>query len=143
MECQICKRESERCQPIDIGSSTPIRRSYSSIRTGGYKDSLAVFAESPCTVWPFFDFSEDRCYPRDIMMEYVLLCQKYQIHFLSDESDALTTYSTDDIPNPTRFTSLLSIDKTGIIDPSLCHVIHGIGKVHIQTTLLILELLLI
>lgn len=76
-------------------------------------------------------------------MEYLRLCHKHQIHFLSDESDALTTYSTDDIPNPTRFTSLLSIDKTGIIDPSLCHVIHGIGKVYTQTTLLILGLLLI
>lgn len=71
-------------------------------------------------------------------MEYLRLCQKHQIHFLSDESDALTTYSTDDIPNPTRFTSLLSIDKTDIIDPSLCHVIHGLGKVYTQTTLLIL-----
>ena len=57
------------------------------------------------------------------------LCQKYQIHLVSDEIYALTTYPTEDIPNPTPFTSLLSIPKEGIIDPRLCHVIHGMSKV--------------
>jgi hypothetical protein len=41
----------------------------------------------------------------------------------------LTTYPTQDIPDPTPFTSLLSIDKEGIIDPKLCHVVHGMSKV--------------
>ena len=57
------------------------------------------------------------------------LCQKYQIHLLSDEIYALTTFVSKDIPDPVPFTSLLSINKTGIIDPSLCHVIHGMSKV--------------
>ena len=63
------------------------------------------------------------------MIEYMRLCQKYKIHLLSDEIYALTTFPTDDIPEPTPFTSLLSIEKEGIIDPSLCHVIHGMSKV--------------
>jgi hypothetical protein len=63
------------------------------------------------------------------MVEFMKLCQKYQIHLLSDEIYALTTFATKDIPDPTPFTSLLSIDKEGIIDPSLCHVIHGLSKV--------------
>jgi aspartate/methionine/tyrosine aminotransferase len=57
------------------------------------------------------------------------LCQKYKIHLISDEIYALTTFPTKDIPNPTPFTSLLSIEKEGIIDPSLCHVVHGMSKV--------------
>jgi 1-aminocyclopropane-1-carboxylate synthase len=65
------------------------------------------------------------------MIEYMRLCQKYKIHLISDEIYALTTFATDDIPNPTPFTSLLSIDKTGIIDPELCHVIHGMSKVRL------------
>lgn len=63
------------------------------------------------------------------MIEYMRFCQKHQIHLISDEIYALTTYATDDIPNPTPFTSLLSIPKDGIIDASLCHVVHGMSKV--------------
>jgi aspartate/methionine/tyrosine aminotransferase len=63
------------------------------------------------------------------MVAFMRLCQKYQIHLLSDEIYALSTFSTKDVPNPTPFTSLLSIDKTGIIDPALCHVVHGMSKV--------------
>jgi len=76
-----------------------------------------------------FRCANGRCYPRETMVEFMKLCQKYQIHLLSDEIYALTTFATRDIPNPTPFTSLLSIDKVGIIDPSLCHVIHGLSKV--------------
>lgn len=63
------------------------------------------------------------------MIEYMRLCQKYQIHLISDEIYALTTFPTDDIPNPTSFISLLSIPKDDLIDPSLCHIIHGMSKV--------------
>jgi aspartate/methionine/tyrosine aminotransferase len=64
------------------------------------------------------------------MIEFMRLCQKYQIHLLSDEIYALTTFSSDDVPDSVPFTSLLSIDKSGIIDPALCHVIHGMSKVN-------------
>jgi len=70
-----------------------------------------------------------RCYSREVMIEYMRFCQKYQIHLISDEIYALTRFPTDDIPNPTPFTSLLSLPKDGIIDPSLCHVLHGMSKV--------------
>lgn len=63
------------------------------------------------------------------MIEYMRLCQKYQIHLISDEIYALTTFPTDDIPNPEKFVSLLSIPKEGLIDPQLCHVLHGMSKV--------------
>ena len=70
-----------------------------------------------------------RCYSREVMVEYMRLCQKYQIHLISDEIYALTTFPTDDIPNPEKFVSLLSIPKEGLIDPQLCHVVHGMSKV--------------
>ena len=63
------------------------------------------------------------------MIDYMRFCQKYQLHLVSDEIYALTTFPTDDIPNPTPFTSLLSIPKDDTIDPSLCHVLHGMSKV--------------
>lgn len=66
------------------------------------------------------------------------LCQKYDVHLLSDEIYALTTFPTKDNPRPTPFTSLMSVDKTGIVDPSLCHVIHGMSKVSVYTSVLTL-----
>ena len=70
-----------------------------------------------------------RCYPREVMIEYMRLCQKYKIHLISDEIYAFTTFPTEDIPNPTPFVSLLNIKTDGIIDPELCHVVHGMSKV--------------
>jgi aspartate/methionine/tyrosine aminotransferase len=66
------------------------------------------------------------------MIEYMRFCQKHQIHLVSDEIYALTTFPTEDIRNPTPFTSLLSIPKDNLIDPTLCHVLHGMSKVHVQ-----------
>jgi 1-aminocyclopropane-1-carboxylate synthase len=73
--------------------------------------------------------SDNRCYPRATIIELMRLCQRYQLHLLSDEIYALTTYSSGDFKDPVQFTSLLSMDTTDIIDPSLCHVIHGMSKV--------------
>jgi aspartate/methionine/tyrosine aminotransferase len=78
---------------------------------------------------PFVSSLTRRCYPRETMIEYMRLCQKYQIHLISDEIYAFTIFPTEDIPNPTPFTSLLNIPKEGIINPSLCHVLHGMSKV--------------
>jgi aspartate/methionine/tyrosine aminotransferase len=63
------------------------------------------------------------------MIEYMRLCQKYQIHLISDEIYALTTFPTEDLPNPEKFVSLLSIPTKDLIDPTLCHVVHGMSKV--------------
>jgi len=62
------------------------------------------------------------------------LCEKYQIHFISDEIYAFTTFPTEDIPNPTPFVSCLSIPKDNLIDPKLCHIVHGMSKVVPVTT---------
>jgi hypothetical protein len=60
----------------------------------------------------------------------MILCQKLGIHIVVDETYALTSYSTDDMSNPTPFTSVLNMDKNGVIDLDLCHVVHAIGKVY-------------
>ena len=73
--------------------------------------------------------SDYRCYPRATIIELIHLYQKYQMHLLSDEIYALTTFSNDDFKNPVQFISLLSIDKIDIIDSSLCHIIHEMSKV--------------
>lgn len=55
-------------------------------------------------------------------------CHKHRIHLISDEIYGLSVFDTGDsaaIP----FTSVLSIDLTGLIDPDYLHVFYGMSKV--------------
>jgi aspartate/methionine/tyrosine aminotransferase len=71
-----------------------------------------------------------RCYSRDTIIELLRLCEKYRVHFISDEIYALSVWeNTIDIDVPLEpFTSCLSIDPAGIIEPSRVHVIWGMSK---------------
>ncbi|KAL1853132.1 hypothetical protein VTK73DRAFT_9083 [Phialemonium thermophilum] len=68
-----------------------------------------------------------RCYPRETLVAIMKFCQRHQIHFVSDEIYALSVFDSgesDTLP----FTSVLSIDPTGIIDTDLVHVTYGMSK---------------
>ncbi|EPS26977.1 hypothetical protein PDE_01917 [Penicillium oxalicum 114-2] len=71
-----------------------------------------------------------RCYPRQVLIELMRLCQKYQIHLISDEIYALSVFenTVDESPAPVKFESALSIELDGIIDPGLVHVLWGMSK---------------
>lgn len=70
-----------------------------------------------------------RCYSKEILIDLMRLCQKYQIHLISDEVYALSVWHNPDFPTAVTFTSVLSIDLAGIIDPHLVHVLWGLSKV--------------
>jgi 1-aminocyclopropane-1-carboxylate synthase len=72
-----------------------------------------------------------RCYSREFLIELMKLCQKYCIHHISDEIYALSVWPYDSNHQPPvmqPFTSALSINPTGIIDPALIHVLWGTSK---------------
>lgn len=71
-----------------------------------------------------------RCYPRNVILKLMQLCQKYQMHLISDEIYALSVWENkiDQHPPPIKFESALSIDLEGIIDPRLVHVLWGMSK---------------
>ena len=56
------------------------------------------------------------------------LCQRYQIHLISDEIYALSVWNNPHSPNAVAFISVLAIDLTDIIDPKLVHVLWGTSK---------------
>ncbi|KAH7232496.1 pyridoxal phosphate-dependent transferase [Fusarium solani] len=68
-----------------------------------------------------------RCYPEGTLVRLMEFCQKHQLHLISDEVYAMSTWTNHESPT-TPFTSCLSIDPTGIIDPSLIHVVWGVSK---------------
>ena len=69
-----------------------------------------------------------RCYSRETLVALMRLCQKYSIHLIVDEIYALSVFPNPDAPTAEPFTSALSIDMNGIIDPALVHVLWGLSK---------------
>lgn len=71
-----------------------------------------------------------RCYPREVLIEYLRLCQKYSLHLVSDEIYALSVWENqhDNSPAPVGFTSVLSIPLQDLINPELVHVLYGMSK---------------
>jgi aspartate/methionine/tyrosine aminotransferase len=71
-----------------------------------------------------------RCYPVDALIAYLKLCAKYDIHLVSDEIYALSTWKNkeDSSPPPVPFTSILSFDLAQYIDPARVHVLWGTSK---------------
>ena len=70
-----------------------------------------------------------RCYPKPVLIELMKFCQRRQIHLVSDEIYALSTWENRvDNTSPTPYVSILSIDPTNIIDPDLIHLIWGMSK---------------
>ncbi|GAB1738717.1 hypothetical protein NU219Hw_g3512t1 [Hortaea werneckii] len=75
-----------------------------------------------------------RPYPRETLIEFMKLCEKYQIHLLSDEIYAMSVYHPPSSPSTTSssssppFESILAFDSTPYISPSLLHVLYGLSK---------------
>ncbi|KAG9192587.1 hypothetical protein G6011_11321 [Alternaria panax] len=67
-----------------------------------------------------------RCYPRSALEAILRFCGKHGIHLISDEIYAQPVYSMSSACP--EFTSVLSLDATGIIDPGLVHVMYGVSK---------------
>jgi 1-aminocyclopropane-1-carboxylate synthase len=75
-----------------------------------------------------------RCYPRETLIEVMKLCQHRRLHLISDEVYGLSVFGAElaDESAPEKslvpFTSILSIDTQGLIDPDLLHVEYGTSK---------------
>jgi aspartate/methionine/tyrosine aminotransferase len=63
-----------------------------------------------------------RCYPRDVLVALMRLCQEHGMHFISDEIYALSVWGGGE------FVSALSIDTKGLIDADRVHVLWGLSK---------------
>ncbi|SPO06208.1 related to 1-aminocyclopropane-2-carboxylate synthase 2 [Cephalotrichum gorgonifer] len=71
-----------------------------------------------------------RCYPREVLLRLMALCEKHGIHLVSDEIYALSVWenTVDEHPPASPFESCLSVPSEGVIDPSRLHVLWGMSK---------------
>ncbi|KAK4865261.1 hypothetical protein LT330_001884 [Penicillium expansum] len=68
-----------------------------------------------------------RCYPVETLKAIARFCNKHNLHLISDEVYASCVFDSGD-PEAVPFTSILSLDFTGLIDPNLVHVLYGFSK---------------
>ncbi|KAK0565889.1 hypothetical protein OC844_000997 [Tilletia horrida] len=70
-----------------------------------------------------------RCYDRAAVIAYGRFCQKHDLHLVSDEIYALSTFATSDNAEPQPFVSALSIDwEAEGVHPSRISVIYSASK---------------
>ena len=69
-----------------------------------------------------------RPYSREALEAYFRLCDKYNIHLLSDEIYGGSWFASEDFPDPPKFNSVLSFDLAKYVNPALVHVIYGMSK---------------
>lgn len=69
-----------------------------------------------------------QCYPPETLEQLIRFCASKKIHLISDEIYALSTYERQDRASE-KFTSVLAIDYSKIIDPRQVHVLYGLSKV--------------
>ncbi|GAA5823567.1 hypothetical protein JCM3770_002787 [Rhodotorula araucariae] len=69
------------------------------------------------------------CYPRETLVAYCRFAEKHNLHLVSDEIYALSTYASD-AAGSTPFTSLLALDPLAEAGcaPSRIHVVYGASK---------------
>ncbi|KAE8370736.1 pyridoxal phosphate-dependent transferase [Aspergillus caelatus] len=60
---------------------------------------------------------------KEALMTLASFCGRHRIHFISDE-----IYANSVFPDENLFTSVLSLNLSGIIDPNLVHVMYGMSK---------------
>ncbi|KLJ12158.1 hypothetical protein EMPG_09586 [Blastomyces silverae] len=70
-----------------------------------------------------------QCYPQEVLEACLKFCQRREIHMISDEVYAMTTFSCAEISDPTPFISVLSLDASALqCDRSRIHMIWGTSK---------------
>lgn len=73
-------------------------------------------------------FKTGRCYPSDTLRHIARFCDRNNLHLISDEVYASCVFDSGD-PDSVQFTSILSLDLHGLINPNLVHVLYGFSKV--------------
>ncbi|TFK23348.1 PLP-dependent transferase [Coprinopsis marcescibilis] len=70
-----------------------------------------------------------RCYPPELITAYCQFCERHNLHLISDEIYALSTFASDDLPNAVPFTSVLSLDLESLnVNPQRIHMVYGMSK---------------
>ncbi|KAH7143483.1 putative aspartate aminotransferase [Dactylonectria macrodidyma] len=126
----LCLRPATKIVPVSFGDLDPLSVS----AVARYEEAVIRSRDQGCAIRSLMLCNPHnplgRCYSRPFLVELMRMCQKFGIHLISDEIYALAVWrrGQDEETPMEPFTSLLSINTEGIIDPSLVHVLWGVSK---------------
>ncbi|KAL4756202.1 pyridoxal phosphate-dependent aminotransferase [Aspergillus foveolatus] len=126
----ICLRPTARLVQVSFEGVDPL----SVCAVSRYEEALISSGKQGCAIRAIMLCNPHnplgRCYPRSFLIEMMKLCQRFGVHLISDEIYALSVWreGQDGAVSMDKFTSVLSIDHDGLIDPSLVHVLWGVSK---------------
>ncbi|KAJ6093877.1 aspartate aminotransferase [Penicillium canescens] len=66
-----------------------------------------------------------RCYPENVLREYMKFCNRNGLHLICDEIYALSVWENPRLPDAPGFRSILSMDVKDVMEPSMVHVDFG------------------
>ena len=69
-----------------------------------------------------------RSYSEEVLKAYMRLCGKLDLHLISDEIYGLSVFENPGMQNSVPFTSILSLNAEGLMDPKKVHMQWGISK---------------
>lgn len=72
-----------------------------------------------------------QCYPKRVLEDCLRFCQRRNIHLISEEVFALSTFNPIqvDLPEPRHFVSMLAIDPIALdCDPGRVHILWSMSK---------------
>ncbi|KAE8411907.1 pyridoxal phosphate-dependent transferase [Aspergillus pseudocaelatus] len=129
----VCLRPGAKLVPVSFGEVDPVSVS----AVSKYEKAIISSREHGCTIRaimlcnphnPYFPLGSMQFW--SFLVELMKLCQKHGVHLISDEIYALSVwrYGQDGATRMEGFTSVLSIDHEGLIDPKLVHVLWGVSK---------------
>lgn len=77
------------------------------------------------------EVSTGQCYPPETLKRIMEFCGRTKIHLISDEVYAMSVFGPGYL-EAVPFTSVLSIDPTGLMDPEYVQVMYGMSKVNLS-----------
>lgn len=126
----VGKRTGVKLVPVSLGGLDPMGleavakhdEALAAARAGGMRIAALLLAHLHNPL--------GRCYPRDVLVAYMRLCQRHRIHLVCDEIYALSVFDNrvDSDAPVVPFGSILSIDPAGIVDAHLVHVLWDMSK---------------
>ncbi|OAL54267.1 1-aminocyclopropane-1-carboxylate synthase [Pyrenochaeta sp. DS3sAY3a] len=69
-----------------------------------------------------------RCYSEEVLKAYMRLCDKLDLHLISDEIYGLSVFENPEMQDSVPFTSVLSLSAEGLMDPRKVHMQWGLSK---------------
>ncbi|KAI0197338.1 pyridoxal phosphate-dependent transferase [Xylaria flabelliformis] len=123
----LCMRTGVELEYVSVGNTDQFTPACVAAYEAGYEEAKARGRNIKALMICNPHNPLGNCYPRETLVGLLQLCARKGIHLISDEIYALSVYNRTDRPSES-FTSVRSIDFSGIIDPKWVHVLYGMSK---------------